>query len=133
MIIMQVIDVKLLDSVTAQAKKSPRLRMNYNFHESSEAKSQRLLNALEPDTIMPVHRHLHTDETYIVLRGKIKVTFYNKQKEATESTFLGPTLGIYGLNIPKGQWHSLEVLEQKTVIFETKDGPYTPLSREDIL
>jgi cupin fold WbuC family metalloprotein len=130
---MQVIDVKLLDSVTAQAKKSPRLRMNYNFHESSEAKSQRLLNALEPDTIMPVHRHLHTDETYIVLRGKIKVTFYNKQKEATESTFLGPTLGIYGLNIPKGQWHSLEVLEQKTVIFETKDGPYTPLSREDIL
>jgi cupin fold WbuC family metalloprotein len=100
---MQLINTPLLDTITAQAKQSPRLRMNHNFHESPESKSQRLLNAMEPDTIMPIHRHLQSDETQILLRGKIEVTAYNDKKEVTERYILGSATGNYGVNIPKGQ------------------------------
>ena len=113
---MQLIDNHLIDKVSAAAAASPRLRMNYNFHESPDSKSQRLLNALEPGTVMPIHRHQHTSETYVLLRGKLKVMFYNSSKELTESAVLEPTAGVYGVNIPAGQWHSLEVLEPRTVI-----------------
>ncbi len=130
---MQRIDTNLLNGVTAQAKESPRLRMNYNFHASLEAKAQRLLNALEPGTVLPVHRHPHTAETYLLLRGKIRVMFYNEAKEETESTVLDPLTGDYGVHIPVGQWHTLEVLENGSVLFEVKDGPYTPLGEDDLL
>ncbi len=130
---MQRIDTNLLNGVTAQAKESPRLRMNYNFHASLEAKAQRLLNALEPGTVLPVHRHPHTAETYLLLRGKIRVMFYNEAKEETESTVLDPLTGDYGVHIPVGQWHTLEVLESGSVLFEVKDGPYTPLGEDDLL
>lgn len=130
---MQRIDTNLLNEVTAQAKESPRLRMNYNFHASLEAKAQRLLNALEPGTVLPVHRHPHTSETYLLLRGKIRVMFYNDAKEETESTVLDPLTGDYGVHIPAGQWHTLEVLESGSVLFEVKDGPYTPLGEDDLL
>ena len=122
---MQRIDTNLLNGVTAQAKESPRLRMNYNF--------QRLLNALEPGTALPVHRHPHTAETYLLLRGRIRVMFYNEAKEETESTVLDPLTGDYGGHIPAGQWHTLEVLESGSVLFEVKDGPYTPLGEDDLL
>lgn len=130
---MQRIDTNLLNGVTAQAKESPRLRMNHNFHSSLEAKAQRLLNALEPGTVLPVHRHPHTSETYLLLRGKIRVMFYNDAKEETESTVLDPLTGDYGVHIPAGQWHTLEVLESGSVLFEVKDGPYTPLGEDDLL
>ena len=130
---MQRIDTNLLNGVTAQAKESPRLRMNYNFHASLEAKAQRLLNALEPGTVLPGHRHPHTAETYLLLRGKIRVMFYNEAKEETESTVLDPLTGDYGVHIPAGQWHTLEVLESGSVLFEVKDGPYTPLGEDDLL
>lgn len=130
---MQRIDTNLLNGVTAQAKESPRLHMNYNFHASLEAKAQRLLNALEPGTVLPVHRHPHTAETYLLLRGKIRVMFYNEAKEETESTVLDPLTGDYGVHIPAGQWHTLEVLESGSVLFEVKDGPYTPLGEDDLL
>ena len=78
------IDKKLLDEVTERAKASERLRMNYNLHDSLEAKAQRLLNALEPGTQLPIHRHRHTAETYIVLRGAIKVLFYDENKMLTD-------------------------------------------------
>ena len=130
---MQRIDTNLLNGVTAQAKESPRLRMNYNFHASLEAKAQRLLNALEPGTVLPVHRHPHTAETYLLLRGKIRVMFYNEAKEEPESTVLDPLTGDYGVHIPVGQWHTLEVLESGSVLFEVKDGPYTPLGEDDLL
>ena len=100
---MQLIDTELLDSVTSKAKESPRLRMNHNFHESLDAKAQRLLNAMEPGTILPIHRHQETAETYILLRGKVKVIFYNEQKEVTEAAVLDPKIGNYGIHIPKGQ------------------------------
>lgn len=128
-----IIDKDLLDSVSEKAVDSPRLRMNYNFHEAMDAKAQKLLNALEPGTELPIHRHLHTTETYILLRGKIRVLFYNESKELVESIELNPLDYKYGVDIPAGQWHTLEVLESGTVIFEVKDGPYTPLTAEDIM
>lgn len=127
------INRELLDKVSADAKRSERLRMNYNFHDSLAAPSQRLLNALEPGTVMPVHRHRHTSETYILIRGAIKMMFYSDSGEVTESVILSDKNDNFGYNIPVGQWHSLEVLEPDTVIFETKDGPYAPLSDDDIL
>ena len=128
-----IIDKGLLDEVTAKAKASERLRMNHNFHDSLDAKAQRLLNALEPGTLLPIHRHPHTAETYLLLRGRIKVLFYNEQKVVTEEFDLNPLEGRYGVHIPKGQWHTLEVLESGSVIFEVKDGPYTPLAPEDLM
>lgn len=127
------IDKKLLDQVTAEAKVSERLRMNYNFHESLDAPSQRLLNALEPGTVLPIHRHRHTSETYVVLRGRLNVDFYNDDRQVIAHYELDPEADVYGVNIPRGQWHTIEVLCSGTVIFEVKDGPYKPLSPGDIL
>ena len=130
---MRLINEELLNEVTRQAQESPRLRMNHNFHDSLDAKAQRLLNALEPGTLLPIHRHPHTAETYLLLRGKIKVLYYNDQKELMETVVLEPKSGNYGIHIPKNQWHTLEVLESGSVIFEVKDGPYTPLEEKDVL
>lgn len=127
------IEEKLLDSVTSRAKTSDRLRMNYNLHDSLDAKAQRLLNALEPGTELPIHRHQHTAETYIVLRGAIKVLFYNDERMLTNEFMINPLEGRYGIHIPASQWHTLEVLDSGTVIFEVKDGPYVPLQPEDII
>ena len=130
---MKIIDKSLLDTVTAGAKESNRLRMNYNFHDSLDAPCQRLLNALEPETIVPIHRHQHTSETYILLRGKLRMMFYNDQKEIIEETILSSESTNYGIHIPAGVWHAMEVLASGTVIFETKDGPYMPIQECDIL
>lgn len=128
-----ILDSILLDQITEQAKESTRLRMNYNLHDSLDAKAQRLFNALEPGTELPIHRHRHTAETYMVVRGKLKVMFYDEKKEITDTFLLDPLIGNYGINIPAGQWHTLEVLCSGTVIFEVKDGPYRPMSPEDLL
>ena len=130
---MKIIDKSLLDTVTSGAKESNRLRMNYNFHDSLDAPCQRLLNALEPETIVPIHRHQHTSETYILLRGKLRMMFYNDDKEIIEETILSPESANYGIHIPAGVWHAMEVLASGTVIFETKDGPYMPIQECDIL
>lgn len=130
---MKIIDKSLLDTVTSGAKESNRLRMNYNFHDSLDAPCQRLLNALEPETIVPIHRHQHTSETYILLRGKLRMMFYNDQKEVIEETILSSESANYGIHIPAGVWHAMEVLASGTVIFETKDGPYMPIQECDIL
>jgi hypothetical protein len=130
---MEIIDKNLLDTVSAAAKSSERLRMNHNFHETLEAPCQRMLNALEPGTFVPIHRHIHTAETYILLRGKLKIFFYNEEKVIIEEEILDQSHGCYGVHIPAGVWHSMEVLESGTIIFETKDGPYTPITEQDIL
>jgi cupin fold WbuC family metalloprotein len=130
---MKIIDSKLLDSVSRQSVESPRLRMNYNLHESLDAKAQRLLNALEPGTELPIHRHLLTPETYILLRGSVVVKFYNEAKDLIDSEILNLNQGKYGVDIPAGQFHTIEVLEPGTVIFEVKEGPYQPLEAENIL
>lgn len=123
----------LLEQVTQQAKENSRLRMNYNLHDNLESKAQRLFNALEPGTKLPVHRHMHTSETYIIICGRLNVLFYNDDKQLTEQCELDPQKGNYGVHIPVGQWHTLEVQESGTVIFEVKDGPYTALTQENMM
>ncbi|MDE7387633.1 MAG: WbuC family cupin fold metalloprotein [Muribaculaceae bacterium] len=127
-----IINDELLDSVTILAEGNTRLRMNFNLHDSLDAKSQRLLNVLLPGTILPIHRHMHTAETYILLRGKMCVIFYDDNGGVKERFNLDPSIGNYGINIPVGQWHGIEVYEPST-IFEAKDGPYTPITPVDIL
>ena len=127
-----IIDDELLDKISAQAQMSDRLRMNYNLHESLDAKAQRLLNALEPGTVLPIHRHRHTAETYILLRGCMDVVFYGETGAETKRYRLDPVVRNYGVHIPAGQWHTIEV-QEPSVIFEVKDGPYTPLAPEDMM
>lgn len=127
-----IIDNVLLDRVSAEAKASPRLRMNYNLHESLEAPVQRMLNALEPGTHLPIHRHRHTAETYTLLRGKMKVIFYDDMGAVLEEFLMDPLQGVYGVNIPIGTWHGVEVLES-AVILEVKEGPYMPITPEDVM
>jgi len=127
-----IINNELIDKVTAEAEANPRLRMNYNLHESLDAKAQRLINVLLPGTPLPVHRHKHTAETYVILRGKMFVVFYNDLGKQIECYLLDNMQGNYGVQIPKGQWHTVEVIEPSAIL-EVKDGPYTPLEPEDIL
>lgn len=127
-----ILDDTLLDDLEAKAKQSPRLRMNLNLHDSLDSKAQRLLNALLPGTVIPIHRHRHTAETYAILRGRMFVVFYDSMGGAVERFLLDPKSGHYGVHIPKGQWHAVEVIEP-SVILEVKDGPYAPLLPEDTL
>ena len=128
-----VIDQNILDELTAQAKASPRLRINLNFHQSLDEKCHRFLNAVEPGTEVPIHRHPTKDETFIVLRGKVKVLTYNDDGSVMDSVKLCPLEGRYGVDIPKGVWHTIEAIETNTVIFECKEGPFVPHEVEGIL
>ena len=123
----------LLDSLTKQAKASPRLRMNLDLRNSAEDKSQRMLNAIEPGSPLPVHRHKKTSETVVCLRGHLREIFYDDNGKVTETIDLAPASECVALNIPAGQWHTVEALESGTVILEMKDGPYEPTGPEDIL
>ncbi|MBQ8098249.1 MAG: WbuC family cupin fold metalloprotein [Bacteroidaceae bacterium] len=129
----QLLDEKLFDSISQQAKDSPRLRMNYNLHDNLDAKAQRLFNAVEPGTVFPIHRHLHSSETQFIMRGHAIVTTYDNQKNLTATYDLDPRKGRYGVHLDIGVWHSLEVLESGTIVFEVKDGPYTPITPDNIL
>lgn len=130
---MEVIDKKLLDDLSAQAKASPRLRKNYNFHQSLDDLCHRMLNALELDTEIPIHHHPDKDETIVILRGKIRVTTYNDNGTVAESVVLNQEDGCYGVNIPKNVWHTMEALESNSCIFESKQGPFVPHEEEGIL
>lgn len=124
---------ELLDDLTAAAKASPRLRMNRDLRNSPSDGSQRMLNAMEPGTVLPIHRHRSTSETVVCLRGHLRQFFYNDNGEVTEVIDLAPGSDCMALNIPAGQWHSVEALESGTVILEAKDGPYEPLGEGDVL
>ena len=130
MVITQVI----LDSLTEQAKASPRLRMNMDLRNSPEDQSQRMLNAIEPGSPMPIHRHKYSSETVVCLRGRLVEEYYDDLErmctDAIELTPGGPNVAI---NIPAGQWHTIRALESGTVLLECKVGPYEPLGEEDIL
>lgn len=130
---MKTIDKKLLDHVSAQAKESPRLRMNFNFHQSLDDKCHRMLNAVEPGTDIPIHRHPDKDESFVILRGKVRSTTYNDDGSVIDSVVLSQEDGIYGVDIPKGVWHKLESLEPNSVIFECKEGPFVSHEAEGIL
>ena len=128
-----IIDNNLLDKVTAQAKSSPRLRMNFNFHQSLEDKCHRMLNALEPGTEVPIHRHPDKDESFVVLRGKVRSTTYYDDGSVIDSVVLSQEDGLYGVDIPKGVWHKLESLEPGSVVYECKEGPFVPHEIDGIL
>lgn len=124
----------LLDNLTEQAKASPRLRMNYDLRNSAEDTSQRMLNAIEPGSPLPIHRHQHSSETVVCLRGRLVEEFYDELEHIVSETIeLSPNGPNVALNIPAGQWHTVRSLESGTVIMECKDGPYEPQSATDIL
>ena len=127
------IDKQLLDALTAQAKASPRLRMNYDLRNSPEDQSQRMLNALEPGTVLPIHRHRNSSETVAILRGRAVQWLYDYEGKVVEKLLLEVGGDIPAMNVEKGQWHRLECLESGTVIVEFKDGAYEPIGAEDIL
>ena len=123
----------LLDSLTEQAKASPRLRMNMDLRNSDADQSQRMLNAIEPGSPLPIHRHRKSSETVVCLRGHLRELFYNDNGEVTDVIDLEPMSDCVALNIPIGQGHTVEVLESGTVIMEVKDGGYEPIGAEDVL
>ena len=127
------ISTAVLDELTAQAKASPRLRMNLDLRNTPADQSQRMLNALEPGTVLPIHRHRHSSEVVVVLRGKVKWVYYNDNKDVTDTFIVAPGSDLVGLSVPIGQWHSLECLESGTVIIESKDGAYEPMREEDVM
>ena len=146
------IDNILLDMLTAQAKESPRLRMNLDLRNSDADSSQRMLNAIEPGSVVPVHRHQKTSETVVVLRGSVVEEYYDEAGVLVESFVLGdchvadaPRNDVLdfaprndvpvacALNIPAGQWHTLRALESGTVILEMKDGAYEPIGAADVM
>lgn len=126
-----IIDKKILDDLTRQAQSSPRLRMSYDLRNTPEDGSQRMLNAIEPGTVMPIHRHRHSSETCVCIRGHFVEYFYDENGNLTHTIDMMPGGTI--LNIEKGQWHNLRCLESGTVLLEAKDGPWEPLSPEDIM
>ncbi len=130
---MKLIDKQLLDDVSRQAQKSERLRMNYNFHQSLEDKCHRFLNAVEPGTMVEIHRHPTKDESFVLLRGKVRVTTHNDDGSIIDDNVLCPEEGKYGVNIPKGVWHTIEAMEPNSVIFECKEGPFVPHEQDGIL
>ena len=119
---MKIIDDNLLNKVSSQAKDSPRLRMNYNFHQSLEDKCHRFLNAVEPGTMVEIHRHPTKEETFVLLRGKVRVTTYNEDGTVKESVILCPEEGLYGVDIPKNVWHNIECLESGRSSLNAKKG-----------
>jgi len=141
------INKQLLDNLTAQAQASPRLRMNHDLRDSADDQSQRMLNALEPGTVLPIHRHRTTSETVVILRGRAVQYLYDDAGNETGQVLLAAGAGdpnvasllglpedaVPGMQVEKGQWHRLESLESGTVILEMKDGAYEPISAADIL
>lgn len=128
-----VISRKLLDFQTAQAKDSPRLRQSYDLRTSPNDNSQRILNAMEPGTVVAIHRHRGTTETICVLRGRCVLYLYDELGNVTDEIYMAPNSDIVGMSVELDQWHRLESLESGTVILECKDGMYEPLGEDDIL
>lgn len=124
----------ILDDLTAKAKASPRLRMNMDLRNSADDKSQRMLNAIEPGSPMPIHRHQKTSETVVCLRGRLVWEFYDElERICTDYIELSPNGQVVALNVPAGQWHTVKALESGSVILECKEGAYEPLQDCDIL
>ena len=124
----------ILDDLTVKAKASPRLRMNLDLRDSDSDGSQRMLNAIEPESVVPIHRHQKSSETVVCLRGRVVEEYYDElERTCTEAIELSPNGPVVALNIPAGQWHTLRALESGTVILEMKNGKYEPIQDCDIL
>ena len=124
----------IMDQLTEQAKASPRLRMNLDLRNSADDQSQRMLNAIEPGSPLPIHRHQNTSETVVCLRGRLVWEFYDElERRCTEAIELSPGGQVVALNVPAGQWHTVRALESGSVILEMKNGAYEPIGPEDVL
>lgn len=124
----------LLDSLTEKAKASPRLRANYDLRNSENDQSQRMLNAIEPGSPIPIHRHQKSSETVVCLRGKLIWEYYDElERICTEAIEVSPNGPVVAINVPIGQWHTVRALESGSVIMEVKDGAYEPQGPEDVL
>lgn len=129
-----VITQAILDNLTAQAKASPRLRCNLDLRNSPEDGSQRMLNAIEPGSPLPIHRHKYTFETIVCLRGRVIEEFYDElERICTDSIMLSPEGPNVAVNVPAGQWHRIQALESGSVVLTCKDGAYEPVGAGDIL
>ena len=125
-----IINDRALRELSAKAKLSPRQRQNLDLRNSDKDSSQRMLNALELGTVIPIHRHKGSSETCVCVRGHFEEYFYDENGNLTDTIDMVP--GGVVLNIEAGQWHSLKCLESGTVLFEAKDGPYHPLEKDEI-
>jgi len=128
-----IITKQILDDLTRRAQDSPCLRMAMDLRNTPEDQSQRMLNALEPGTVMPIHRHLASSETVALLRGKIRWYFYDNNGKVDEEIVLDANGDVRCVNVEKGRWHSLECLESGSVLLESKDGAYAPLTQDEIM
>ena len=128
-----IITKAIMDELTEQAKRNPRLRQSMDLRNSPEDMSQRMLNALEPGTIMPIHRHKGSSETVVILRGKIKWVFYDDLGRETEHVTLDANGEQRMLNVEKDRWHSLACMESGSILYESKDGPYHPLEEDEVM
>lgn len=128
-----IIDKSFLDNLSAQAKANPRLRQAFDLRNTPEDNSQRMLNALEPGTVMPIHRHLVSSETVVLLRGKICWHFYDDVGNETDSVLLDVNGDVRCINVEKARWHSLECLSSGSVLLECKDGRYEMLRKDEVM
>lgn len=128
-----VVDQKIIDELSSKAKENPRLRMTMDLRNTPEDQSQRMLNALEPGTVMPIHRHHASSETVVILRGKIRWLFYDESGNEAERVVLDADGDLRMLNVEKDRWHSLECLTSGAVLYESKDGPYHPLAPDEVM
>ena len=127
-----IINKEILDELSAKARENPRMRQSMDLRNSPEDLSQRMLNALEPGTVMPIHRHRSSSETVVIIRGRIRWIFYDENGKETERVTLDANGEPRMLNVERDRWHSLECLESGSVLFECKDGPYHPLEPDEI-
>lgn len=128
-----VINEQILNDLTRRAQDSPRLRMAMDLRNTPDDQSQRMLNALEPGTVMPIHRHLASSETVALLHGKIRWYFYDDNGNVDEEVVLDANGDVRCVNVERGRWHSLECLESGSVLLESKDGAYQPLTQDELL
>lgn len=128
-----VVDKKILDELTAKAKESPRLRCHLDMRNSSDDMSQRMLNAIEPETVIPIHRHADTSEDVIVLRGEAIEVLFDEEGREVERYRMTVGSDCMACHVPKGVYHTCRSMKSGTVIFEFKNGKYDPDGTEEFL
>ncbi len=130
---MLIIDQELLDRLSAAARETPRRRKNFNLHPDDEFCCHRLLNAMEPDSYIPPHRHLDPkkDESMVMARGRMGVVVFDAAGSVVERRIIGAGHESVAVDIPHGTFHTVVSLESGTVFFEAKAGPFRPLSEEE--
>jgi cupin fold WbuC family metalloprotein len=131
---MKILDSALLSALSSQAKENPRMRKNFNLHESYDEPSQRLLNAMEPSSYIRPHRH-HRDpksEGFVGLRGKMILLIFGDSGEMERAIAFGPQEDVVGVDLPPGVWHTVVCQEEGSVFYETKPGPFIPIFKKDM-